>query len=123
MIKVTYCLRRLSHLSREAFQRYWLEVHGPLVKKHAPALRVRRYVQHHTSGDALNETIRTLRGAPEAYDGLAELWWDSREDYDQTFSSPEGKVASKALFDDGREFIDWSRSPLCIGEEKILIDG
>ncbi len=123
MIKVTYCLRRLPHLSREAFQRYWLEVHGPLVKKHAAALRVRRYIQHHTGDHAANETIRKVRKAPEAYDGVAELWWDSMADYEAAFSSTAGKTAGKALFEDEREFIDWQRSPLWIGEEKILIDG
>ena len=37
MIKLVFCLRRLPHLSREAFQRYWLDSHGPLVRKLAHA--------------------------------------------------------------------------------------
>ena len=32
MIKLTFCLVRLPHLSREAFQRYWFETHAPLVE-------------------------------------------------------------------------------------------
>jgi hypothetical protein len=28
MIKLVFCLRRLPHLSREEFQRYWLESHA-----------------------------------------------------------------------------------------------
>ena len=35
MIKLTFCLRRLPHLSREQFQTYWREQHAPLVAKHA----------------------------------------------------------------------------------------
>ena len=31
MIKLTYALVRLPHLSREAFQTYWFETHAPLV--------------------------------------------------------------------------------------------
>ncbi len=42
MIKLVYCLRRLPNLSREEFQRYWLETHGPLVRSRAQALRIRR---------------------------------------------------------------------------------
>ena len=53
MIKLSFCLRRLSPLSREEFQRYWFDTHGPLVRKHAEALRIQRYVQTHTLlGDA-----------------------------------------------------------------------
>ena len=75
MIKLTFCLRRLPHLSREEFQRYWRETHAPLVRAAAPALRVRRYVQSHTLPHGLNETLRRGRGTPEPYDGVAELWW------------------------------------------------
>ena len=31
MIKLTFCLRRLPHLTREEFQTYWREQHAPLV--------------------------------------------------------------------------------------------
>ncbi|MGH7417889.1 MAG: EthD domain-containing protein, partial [Candidatus Rokuibacteriota bacterium] len=48
MIKLVFCLRRLPNLSREEFQRYWLDTHGPLVRQLAPALGVKRYVQVHT---------------------------------------------------------------------------
>ena len=48
MIKLTFCLRRLPHLSREQFQTYWREQHAPLVAKHAKTLGVLRYVQLHT---------------------------------------------------------------------------
>ena len=40
MIKLTFCLRRLPHLSREEFQRYWREQHAPLVAKHAKTLGI-----------------------------------------------------------------------------------
>jgi hypothetical protein len=42
VVKLVYCLRRLSNLSLEEFQRYWLETHGPLVRKHVQALGIRR---------------------------------------------------------------------------------
>src|SRR6266567_1299050 len=51
MLKLVFPLRRLPTLSREEFQRYWYETHGPLVRRHAKALRIRRYVQLHTLDD------------------------------------------------------------------------
>jgi len=35
MVKLVFCLTRLPHLSREEFQRYWRERHGPLVRESA----------------------------------------------------------------------------------------
>jgi len=80
MIKLTFCLVRAPHLSREEFQRHWLERHGPLVRSMAPVLRIKRYGQSHTLTTPLNEAFRRGRGAPEAYDGVAEPWGDSLED-------------------------------------------
>ena len=81
MIKLMYCVRRLPELSREEFQRYWRETHGPLVRERAQALGIRRYVQTHTLDSQLNEAMRASRGSdPNIFDGVAELWWDSVED-------------------------------------------
>ena len=65
MIKLTFCLHRLPHLSREAFQKYWFENHAPLVAKNREVLRIRRYVQLHSVTDVLNDAIRASRDAPE----------------------------------------------------------
>ena len=85
------------------------------------ALNLRRYVQQHTLDDPLNEALRGLRGAPEAFDGVAELWWESREEMERAFASPEGRAAGKELQEDEKNFIDHSRSPLWIGEEKPIV--
>ncbi len=123
MIKLTYCLNRLPHLTREAFLDYWLNTHGPLVREHAEALNIRRYVQLHNRDDPANERLRDLRGAPEAFDGVAELWWDGKEAMEAAHSSPEGRAARKALMEDEKNFIDWARSPMWFGEEKVIIEG
>lgn len=122
MIKLTFCLRRLPELSREEFQRYWFDDHAPLVRKHAEALRIRRYVQLHTRDDELNDALRASRGGPEPYDGVAELWWKSPEDLAAALTTPEGIAAGQALLEDERRFIDLTNSPLWIGEEKPVID-
>jgi uncharacterized protein (TIGR02118 family) len=121
MIKLTFCARRLPHLSRAEFQRYWRETHGPLVRQHAGALRIRRYVQVHTLEHPMQDALRAARGGPEAYDGTAELWWESLDDLAAAVSSPAGEAASRLLLEDERRFIDLANSPLFVGEEKPVV--
>ena len=123
MIKLVFCLRRLPHLSRAECQRYWRETHGPLVRRHAETLRIRRYVQVHTLDDPLNDALRASRGGPEPFDGTAELWWDSREELAAAWATPEGRRAAEELLADERRFIDLPRSPLWIAEEHPMIEG
>jgi len=122
MIKLTFCMHRQAHLSREEFQAYWRDKHGPLVQQHATALGVCRYVQVHTLSDSLNDAMRSARGTGDPYDGVAELWWDDRATLDRAFSTPEGRAASKALMEDEARFIDASRSSVWVGEEVELVN-
>ena len=122
MIKLVFCLRRLPHLSREEFQRYWLNSHGPLVRQLAPALGLKRYVQVHTVTSAFNEAVRIHRGAPDDFDGVAELWWESVDEFARAGSTQEGREAGRRLLEDERRFIDLSHSPIWFGEEHALVD-
>lgn len=121
MLKLVFCLHRQPHLSRAEFQRYWRETHGPLVRRHAVALAIRRYVQLHTLDDSLNDALRASRGGPEGYDGIAELWWESRDALQTALASPEGARAGEELLADERHFIDLARSPLWIAHEYAII--
>jgi len=99
-----------------------LQKHGPLVRSHAETLRIRRYVQTHTLDNAgLQRGIASYRGAPEAYDGVAELWWDSLDDLLQAPATPEGRAASLELLEDERRFIDHARSPLWVAAEHEIV--
>jgi hypothetical protein len=67
-------------------------------------------------------SLRSGRGAPEAdFDGCAELWWDSLEDYLAVRQTPEGVAALKALFEDDQHFVDFSRSLYWYGQEHPVI--
>jgi uncharacterized protein (TIGR02118 family) len=121
MIKLVFCLRRLPHLSRAEFQKYWSGTHGPLVRARGKVLRIQRYVQVHTLDDPINAALQQSRGGPEAYDGVAELWWTSREDLEAALSEPGAQKAAAELLEDERKFIDLPRSPLWIAEEKPVI--
>ena len=122
MIKLVYCLRRLPHLTRQEFQRYWRETHGPLVRSHAQTLRIRRYVQVHTLDTPLNDVIGRSRGAAEAYDGVAELWFESAEELAAGSATPEGRQAALELLEDEGRFIDLKRSSLWIAEEHRVVE-
>ncbi len=121
MIKLTFCLRRLPQLSLEEFQSYWLERHGPLVRKHQEALGIKCYVQSHADHGGLSEALARVRGAPEPFDGVAELWYESREALSQSGATEEGRAAIRALFEDEKNFIDHARSPLWIGDEHEIV--
>jgi uncharacterized protein (TIGR02118 family) len=122
VIKLIFCLRRKPGMSLAEFQDYWLIKHGPLVRSHAKTLRIKRYVQTHTLDDpATQQAIARARGAPENYDGVAELWWDSREDMAAGVATPEGRAASIALLEDERKFIDHANSPLWLAEEHPIV--
>ena len=119
MIKLTFCLHRRPELTREAFQDYWNNVHAPLVASVRDVLRIRRYVQLHSLPAKVSEQIRQSRGAPEDYDGVAQLWWDSLADMALARAEDAG-AAARMLLDDERKFIDMARSPLWWGEEKVI---
>ena len=121
MIKLTFCLVRISTLTREAFQDYWFNKHAPLVRSHQTVLGIRRYVQLHSLDPAVSADIRASRGGPEQYDGVAQLWWDSFDDLAHRLVRPEAVEAGRQLLEDERKFIDLPRSPLWWGEEKVII--
>jgi uncharacterized protein (TIGR02118 family) len=123
MVKLVFCCRRLEHLSRAEFQRYWQGTHGPLVARHASVLRIRRYVQTHTLDDPANAVLAASRGAPEEFDGIAELWWDSVDDLVAATGTAEGRAAAQALHEDERRFIDHARSPIWLAEEHPVLEG
>jgi len=121
VVKLVFCLRRLTRLSRPEFQRYWRETHGPLVARHAELLRIRRYVQTHALDTPQNDALRASRGTTEPYDGFAELWWDHFDDLGAALATPEGRAASQALYEDEQRFIDLARSSLVLCEEHPIV--
>lgn len=121
MIKLTFALVRLPGLSREDFQDYWFNRHGPLVASVSEILGIRRYVQMHSLPDAVSEPLRASRGAPEPYDGVAQLWYDSLEDLGRRMQDPAAIDASRRLLEDEEKFIDHARSPLWWGEERVIV--
>jgi hypothetical protein len=127
LLKLTFCLRRLPALSHAEFCDYWLNKHGPLVRRLQPALGMARYVQVHRLDDVLEETLgggmRKVRGAPASYDGIAELWWESEEALRGSGRTRDGREAGRLLLEDEARFIDLGRSPLWLNREKEIYPG
>jgi uncharacterized protein (TIGR02118 family) len=123
VLKLTFCLRRLPTLSLAEFQDYWLNKHGPLVRSLQPALGMVRYVQLHRLPGDLADGMRRVRGAPEPYDGVAELWWESEESYRAAPRNPAAREAGRELLEDEAKFIDLPRSPLWLSREEVIYAG
>jgi uncharacterized protein (TIGR02118 family) len=121
MVKIVFCLRRLSHLTTEQFQRHWFDIHAPLVQKHHRVLRIVRYVQFHSDFGPMANKLRAFRNSPEPYDGVAEIWYESREALETLGEDPEARAASRELLEDEKRFVDHSQSPIWLGEEKVII--
>ena len=122
MIKLTFCLRRSPHLSREEFQAYWIGPHREIMIRHKAVLRYRRYVQVHTIGGETAARIEGSRGGPEPYDGTAEVWYDDMESFERALSSDAGKTAGRELIEDEKRFINMANSPVWLSEEKVIED-
>jgi uncharacterized protein (TIGR02118 family) len=117
MIKLVFCVSKREDISSDEFFRYWLEDHGPLVKSVADDIGACRYVQSHTVLPELNEQLIAGRKLQQPYDGITEVWWNSMEDLEKGFASPEGIAASKRLQEDEATFIDLPKSRVFMTEE------
>ena len=118
MIRLTYLLRRKADMSRADFQKYWREVHGPLVASYSHTLNMLRYVQCHTLEEGQIDPSTGPRGVMEPhYDGVEEIWWMRREELVSARDSLPGKAAAQELVEDEAKFIDLPNSPLWFAYE------
>jgi hypothetical protein len=82
-----------------------------------------RYVQLHRLDNDLADGMRRVRNAPEPFDGVAELWWQSEESYRMAGRSPEAREAGRLLLEDEARFIDLPNSPLWLNREEAIYPG
>ena len=121
MVKLAYCLRKRPDVTAEEFHDYWLNQHGPLVKKHAEVLKIARYVQLHTLDTPLNAGLGQSRGGPEPFDGIAELWWPDIATLEKVLNAPDAQAAVQELIEDEKKFIDLPRSPVWMARERPVV--
>jgi uncharacterized protein (TIGR02118 family) len=117
MVKMVFCLQRLPGISAAEFSTYWRDRHAAVFQQYAAALRVTRYTQSHRLAVPLNAALRSARSAPDGFDGVAEVWFESIEDLMQGLLSDAGRAAGAALIEDERQFIDHANSPIWVADE------
>lgn len=117
MIKLIMCLKRRSDISREEFQAYWKDQHGPFFMANAHVMRTKKYVQSHTLSSPLNKGMQASRGMLEAFDGVAEVWFESEQELMAAMGSTEMAELGPKLVADENNFIDHSQSSAFIVEE------
>jgi len=123
MIKLVFNIRRRPDIDAAEFYRYWKDEHGPLVRSVADTLGIVRYVQSHTVDTPLNDLLRASRDTEPRYDGVAELWWESMDDFAARLATPDAQAASAKLLEDEARFIDLRATSIFMTEEHEIIPG
>ncbi|MGE0826489.1 MAG: EthD family reductase [Candidatus Binatia bacterium] len=102
MYKLIGLLKRPEGMSLEAFHQWWLNEHSILVRRF-PGLK--KY--------AINLAV----SPDQPFDGMAEVWFETKEALEEIFSSPEGQTARQsATSHSGQIAIMFTR-------ENIIVEG
>ena len=110
MVKLIMCLTRHPDMTREQFQDYWLNSHGPFFRKFQAVHKAGKYTQLHTVTTPLNQNMIESRGMTPEYDGIVEVEFESEQAFMEAMSTEEGQELGAALFKDESTFIDHSKS-------------
>lgn len=102
MYKVIGILKRPDGMAFEDFRRWWLEEHAPRVQKW-PGL----------SGYTINLAL----SGDEAFDGVAEVWFDSEESARRVFETPQGGAARDSATSGS------AASVIFLAEEHVIVPG
>lgn len=108
MIKTISLAHRKAGLTREEYNKYWLETHGPLAAKLIPGIK--RYVQNH---------FISVPGMEFEGDGIVEMWYDDVESWQK---SMEAIRNSPELARDGANFAEMRKGNLWVVEEHVILD-
>ena len=122
MIKLITLVKRKKTLSYQEFDDYWRNHHAALVNSQKEALGILHYIQSVPLQDKKpGNAMRNSRGAPFFdYDGMAEIWWQSKEKMLNIRTSHEAKKAIQLLLDDENQFVDHSQSLIWYAMERTI---
>ena len=102
MYKLIGILKRPEGVSIEAFHQWWLQEHATFVKRF-PGLK-KYAINLSTSGD-------------QRYDGVAEVWFETKQDLEKVFSTPEGQAARQSATSHSGELA------ILFTEEHVIVKG
>lgn len=118
LVKIYFPLRHLAALAEAEARAYWLANHGPIIRSHAPASGILRYLQVHRIDHPVADAARQARGTQvDPYLGHAEVWV-SRD----RVATDESRAAGAAAVADESNFIDFARSAIWMAKEHVIID-
>jgi hypothetical protein len=121
MLKIIFCIKRKAGLTRAEFRQHWRE-HAKIVAAASGPMGIRRNIQNHTVETALDERIRTNRGAEmDDYDGVAESWFASMDALMAATATEEGRRHARLVAEDEARFVDFSRSRVFFVEEHTAV--
>jgi uncharacterized protein (TIGR02118 family) len=83
-VKLIALLKAQPGMSRAEFRERWVDGHAPFTLKF-------KNLKGYRINVAIDEYQEIEGELP--YDGTAELWWDSLEEMQEDFASPEAQVA------------------------------
>lgn len=113
MIKLIVAIRKRADMSVEEFQDHWRTKHAELVRNSpATAKYIRKYVQCHTMPDQYEQ-------GDVAFDGTAELWFDSVADMDAFYSDPD---YLRDVQPDEARFADMQNTVFFVTREEPVLD-
>lgn len=122
MIRLVHLLRRRPDLSRDAFERTFDSVRGPLVAGLQSDLGLLRYTQcirekSQGEDDAAAAARAARGGMATPYDAVAEYWFASESALVALSRSDAGQAAFDRLTAQEADFIDPTLSPLWLARE------
>jgi len=84
-------------MTGEEFKGYWENKHDSFFMENADAMGAKKYVQSHTLVTPLNQGLRDSRGMTPEYDGVTEVWFESKQALVEAMRSPESQKLGKTL--------------------------
>lgn len=108
MIKTIALAYRKTGLSREEYNKYWLEKHGPLAARLIPY--VKKYVQNH---------FIEVPGLTYEGDGVVEMWYDNIEAWQK---SRQSIFSDQELAKDAVNFVLMRPGGFWVVEEHVILD-
>jgi uncharacterized protein (TIGR02118 family) len=111
LIKLIVAIKRNPQMTPAEFHDYWRNEHAAKVRELRASNLIRRYVQAHTLESEY------ASGEP-AFDGTAELWFETMLDKEAFYSDPEylDKVAP-----DEKVFADMAHTLFFITTEEVVL--
>ena len=120
-VKIVIDIWKRPDLSTAEFSARWRAQHADLVRQHAAALGICKYVQNHRD-PAAKFDFAELRGWQPAPDGVTEMWWPSSEAMSWALTSPEAVAAVAAIRLDEEEFVLPSLTRAFAAKEHSIFD-